>query len=290
MNDVCGSAQNAVGTKLAHGGVRKVINLGTFSTHSSKRIASLANVGGTTRCIYILAKAFRRFRTTCHIGWACIIWNETLLGDKVIYSSRTPSVAAEKASSLEVSLAEMKILNWTRCSTHLPAMRVPQLSTNWMLKLISSLLELVILMRSESAERAPCAQQLPQYWGICWFSEWVRYECPFTFPQLKLSGRSSSLMYVYGSAEWNFSRTWWSSMTKYSLCRLTALASVEAKAEARHVVRTAAKWMDRNNILTTRWYLRCWYWLMNLWKENAPPHFGAPWDDNYRISSVERRE
>jgi hypothetical protein len=48
--------------------------------------------------------------------------------------------------------------NNNKIEIYLPATWAPQFNTYWMERLISSLLELVILMRSLRAERAPWAQ------------------------------------------------------------------------------------------------------------------------------------
>lgn len=43
---------------------------------------------------------------------------------------------------------------------------------------------------------------------MCWFRECVRNEVPFTSPQVKAAGRSSSSKYSWGSGERYESRTW----------------------------------------------------------------------------------
>ena len=42
----------------------------------------------------------------------------------------------------------------------------------------------------------PWAQQLPQYCGICWFNECVRYDLPEMLRQSHVSGRSPSRIYL----------------------------------------------------------------------------------------------
>ncbi len=46
---------------------------------------------------------------------------------------------------------------------------------------------------SEIVEVVACAQQEPQYWGMCWFLVVHRKFVPLTFPQLQLAGREPSI-------------------------------------------------------------------------------------------------
>merc|ERR1719326_286899 len=83
-----------------------------------------------------------------------------------------------------------------------PAISAPQFRMYWIDKLISGpptpAFIRWILMRSPNAERAPCAQQEPQYCGMCWLRLCVTHEVPFIFDQSQLSGIASTSTYVCG--------------------------------------------------------------------------------------------
>jgi hypothetical protein len=55
--------------------------------------------------------------------------------------------------------------------------------------------------RSESAEVTPCAQQEPQYWGMCWFLSQVTMLVPSTSLQSQAAGMSSADRYSWGRGE-----------------------------------------------------------------------------------------
>jgi len=74
-----------------------------------------------------------------------------------------------------------------------PATCPPQLRMNCTARLTSTPRpRRAILIRSASDESAPCAQQLPQYWGRCWFRFLVTSDLPKRgkSPQLNCFGMS----------------------------------------------------------------------------------------------------
>ena len=80
-------------TVFCNSGVGEIINFGTGTSHTGKRVAGAASVGGTARSINLGAESIRRVFTTSQISHAGIIGNISHLLDEFIGTSMVTPVA-----------------------------------------------------------------------------------------------------------------------------------------------------------------------------------------------------
>lgn len=116
-------------------------------------------------CVWRFEIRIRWQRYNRYIEWNCVNRNSRLCCSSV-FDRRSNSGTYVPYGTKPLRLMNSKTPVWLP-PWQLPAVPVAQFKMYWILRLISSPVALrAILMRSPNEERAPCAQQLPQYCTI----------------------------------------------------------------------------------------------------------------------------